>query len=109
MDDKELIEALQEKLHVENEDPQRDDVPQEGERISGEPAVNHAPVEPTNPEIYADTDPSLTEPDIQPGDPGTYAGEYEPVYDTNIKEVEERDDLPEGFEPGSYAGEYRPA
>lgn len=46
--------------------------------------------------------------DIEAGDPGTYAGEYKPAPTDEDEDVDQRDDLPEGYVPGSYAGEYTP-
>lgn len=45
----------------------------------------------------------------QPGDPGTYAGEYAPAESDADEVIADRDDLPEGYVPGTYAGVYAPA
>lgn len=91
----ELIEALKERLAEEDGAVYSDATPSD--------AVD----EPTDPEVYAETDPSEDVANIQPGDPGTYSGEYAPAESADA-EVAERDDLPEGYIPGSYTGPYLP-
>lgn len=53
----------------------------------------------TSPEIYAETDPSEGVPHISEGDPGTYAGEYEPLWKSETNEEQFRDTLPDGHIP----------
>lgn len=93
----ELIEAVKERLA-------------EGDAEHIDPAPAHAAEDSlTDPEVYAETDPSENTPDVQPGDAGTYAGDYAPAEDPSDVDVSERDDLPEGYVPGTYAGPYTPA
>lgn len=87
----ELVEALRDRLA-------HDDADGEGETVTD--------ITQTNAELYAEHDASEDVPTVQSGDPGTYAGEYTPVYDTAGDEVSERDDLPEGYVPGAYTGPY---
>lgn len=80
-----------------------------GRLVEGEPAPTPARAsnKPTDPAVYTETDPSEdVEKNIQPGNPGTYSGEYVPVYETAGDEVAEREDLPEGYTPGAYTGKY---
>ena len=49
----------------------------------------------TSPQIYADTDPSIGASKVSDGDPGTYAGDYEPLWKSEPNEEQFRDTLPE--------------
>ena len=57
--------------------------------------------EPTPPEAYVETDPSEDMPKVSEGDPGTYIGDYRPVYE----ESDAGRELPEDNDPD---GEVRP-
>lgn len=59
----------------------------------------------TSPEIYADTDPSIGVPEVYDGDPGTYAGDYEPLWKSEQNEEQFRDTLPDGHIPPEDAQE----
>jgi hypothetical protein len=54
-------------------------------------------------EIYSGTLPENVK--VKSGDPGTYAGEYDPA--ATQKKPEARKDLPKGYVPGGYAGGYK--
>ena len=57
--------------------------------------------EPTPPEVYVEADSSEDIPKVFEGDPGTYIGDYRPVY----KESDAGRELPEDNDPD---GEVRP-
>lgn len=89
----ELIEEIRERLHE-----------GDGEHL---PTPEDDVDAPTDPTVYTESD-LADEPNAsQPGDPGTYTGEYTPAEVDAVTEVVERDDLPEGYVPGAYTGEFR--
>lgn len=92
----ELIEAIKDSLA-------HDETPRHSEDVYVEADVNA----PTDPTVYTETDPNDTKPEVAPGDPGTYAGDYERQWDNHTADIEDRNDLPEGYTPGSFTGEYR--
>ena len=52
----------------------------------------------TSPGIYADSDPSIGASKVSAGDPGTYAGDYEPLWKSEQNEEQFRDTLPEDIQ-----------
>lgn len=60
--------------------------------------------DPTPPEVYVETDPSEKVVVVRPGDPGTYTGDYAPVY----KESVDREELPAKAVVTDEQGEIRP-
>lgn len=95
----ELIDALQERLSGEGSNPQH--------AVDDSASEDVVATKPTDPEVYAETDPNDTRKEVVAGDPGTYSGEYDALWRDDVEEISQRDDLPEGYMPGSYNGEYK--
>lgn len=91
--EKELVEAVQNVLAKDHdeENPQVHDT------------------DPTPPGFYTETDPAKDAPVVEPGDPGTYVGDYAPTYEDGIENSDNREDLQAQFEDKDIdAGEIRP-